>query len=117
MRSSALSNKTFGESQIMLGMSTFDVVGAIAWGLSTAPIPVYNKYGDPSSMYGAVGNPASCKTQGFFIQLSFTSIFYNVTLSAYYLLGKKLPGRKCIDQSNRFFTNSLFSSSHCERLA
>lgn len=101
MSSMTPSNMTFGDSQIMLGMSTFDLVGAIAWGLSTAPIPVYNKYGDPSSMYGAIGNPATCKTQGFFIQLSFTSIFYNVTLSTYYLLGKKLVGRKCIDQLNR----------------
>jgi hypothetical protein len=78
----------------MLGMSIFDVVSAISWGLSTAPIPVYNKYGDPTLMYGAIGDTASCKAQGFFIQLSFTSIFYNVTLSTYYLLGKQLAGRK-----------------------
>ena len=84
----------------MLGMSIFDVVSAISWGLTTAPIPAYNKYGDPTLMYGAIGDTASCKAQGFFIQLSFTSIFYNVALSTYYLLGKQLSGRKCIDRSN-----------------
>jgi hypothetical protein len=78
------------DSQIMLGMSVFDVVGAFAWALSTAPIPKYNKDGDSTYIYGAIGNNATCKLQGFLIQLSFTSIFYNVALSMYYLLGKEM---------------------------
>jgi hypothetical protein len=109
----------------MLGMSIFDVIGAIAWGLTTAPIPMYSKYGTPSSIYGSIGNNASCKAQGFFIQLNFTSIFYNITLSTYYLLGKKMAGRKCIDRLNRveklctngYVLNSLVFKSHCEGLA
>jgi len=80
---------TSDDSQIMLGMSIFDVVGAFAWALSTAPIPMYNRYGDPTYVYGAIGNNTTCKLQGFMIQLSFTSIFYNIALSIYYLLGKE----------------------------
>ena len=108
-------------------MSIFDVVSAIAWGLTTVPIPEYNKFGDPTKMYGAIGDTASCKAQGFFIQLSFTSIFYNVTLSTYYLLGKKLAGRKCIDRLNRGSIVQVgtpasdltfsFQNSYCDWLA
>jgi hypothetical protein len=79
-----------GDSQLMLGMSMFDVVGAFAWALTTAPIPTYNQYGDPTYVYGAIGNNTTCKLQGFMIQLSFTSVFYNVALSIYYLLGKEM---------------------------
>jgi hypothetical protein len=68
-------------------MSFFDIVGAIAWALSTAPTPVENENGDPTYVYGAVGTKASCTAQGFLFQLNFTSIFYNISLSSYYLLG------------------------------
>lgn len=67
-------------SQLVLGMSLFDIIGAIAWMFSTAPI-------NSDFVYGAAGTEATCKTQGFAFQLGFTSIFYNVSLSTYYLLG------------------------------
>jgi hypothetical protein len=69
----------------MLAMSAFDVFGSIAWGLTTLPIPEY-EYGEPSGIYGARGNEKTCKTQGFFIQLGYTSIFYNMSLSFYFLM-------------------------------
>ena len=61
-------------------MSLFDIVGATAWMLSTAPI-------DSEFVYGAVGTEATCKMQGVLVQLGFTSVYYNVSLSTYYLLG------------------------------
>jgi hypothetical protein len=70
---------------LMLAMSVFDIFSSIAWGLSTLPIPEY-EYGEPSGVYGARGNENTCKTQGFFVQLGYTSIFYNMSLSVYFLM-------------------------------
>jgi hypothetical protein len=67
--------------QLLFGMASFDVVTALAWGFATAPIPKEKFW-----VYGAVGNEGTCKTQAFFIQLGFTSVFYNVSLAVYYLL-------------------------------
>lgn len=75
-------------SQLVLGISLFDIVGCIAFGLSTIPVPEYNAYGETTRIYGALGNDATCKAQGFLIQLNFTALFYNISLSTYYLLGK-----------------------------
>jgi hypothetical protein len=70
---------------LMVAMSVFDIFSSIAWALSTLPIPEY-EFGEPSAIYGAKGNKATCKTQAFFIQLGYTSIFYNMSLSFYFLL-------------------------------
>jgi hypothetical protein len=70
---------------LMLAMSVIDIFSSIAWGLSTLPIPEY-EYGEPSGIYGAKGNEKTCKTQGFFIQLGYTSLFYNMSLSFYFLM-------------------------------
>jgi hypothetical protein len=70
---------------LMMAMSLFDIVGSLAWSLSTLPIPEY-EFGEPSGIYGARGNEVTCKLQGFFIQLGYTSIFYNMSLSFYFLL-------------------------------
>jgi hypothetical protein len=70
---------------LMVAMSVFDIIGSIAWVLSTLPIPEY-EYGEPSGIYGAKGNKITCKTQGFFIQLGYTSIFYNMSLSFYFMM-------------------------------
>jgi hypothetical protein len=70
---------------LMVAMSVFDIFGSIAWGLTTLPIPEY-EYGETSGMYGAKGNEATCKMQGFLFQLGFTSMFYNVSLSFYFLM-------------------------------
>jgi hypothetical protein len=70
---------------LMLAMSVIDIFSSIAWGLTTLPIPEY-EYGEPSGIYGARGNEKTCKTQGFFVQLGYTSILYNMSLSFYFLM-------------------------------
>jgi hypothetical protein len=67
-----------------VAMSVFDIFSSIAWALSTLPIPEY-EFGETSGIYGAKGNEATCTMQGFFIQLGYTSIFYNMSLSFYFL--------------------------------
>lgn len=67
-------------SRLMLCMAWFDLCTAIAWGFASAPID--SKY----DIVGARGNEATCTTQGFFIQLGFTSIFFNVSLALHYYL-------------------------------
>jgi hypothetical protein len=61
---------------------------------STLPIPEYSKYGEPTMIYGAKGTQGTCTTQGFFIQLGYTSIFYNVALSFYYLVTVRYSWRE-----------------------
>jgi hypothetical protein len=70
----------------MLAMSVIDIFSSTAWGLTTLPMPEYDENGDPSGIYGAKGNGKTCKTQGFFVQLGYTSIFYNMSLSVYFLM-------------------------------
>eukprot|EP00797_Seminavis_robusta_P008854 Sro162_g072850.2 (725) ;mRNA; r:45997-48171 len=68
--------------QLLVGMATFDIVTAFAWSFATLPIDA-DKAGH---VEGAMGNAATCKTQAFFIQLGFTSVFFNVSLAIYYVL-------------------------------
>lgn len=68
--------------QLLVGMAIFDICTAFAWVFATAPIDT--EVG--SHVEGSAGNEASCTAQGFFIQLGFTSVFYNVSLSFYYVL-------------------------------
>ena len=63
--------------QLVLGMVMFDLVTALAWSFGTLPIDDDESY----DVFGARGTDASCRAQGFFIQLGFTSIFYNVSLA------------------------------------
>jgi hypothetical protein len=99
--SSLVSTWIPAHSQIILGVSLFDIFGAIGWMLSTAPIPTEYSDGSPTYIYGAVGNDATCTAQGFLLQLSFTAVFYNISLSSYYFLGKWAAGVlysvKCVD--------------------
>ncbi|CAB9503324.1 expressed unknown protein [Seminavis robusta] len=68
--------------QLLVGMATFDIVTAIAWSFATLPIDTDKA----EHVEGAMGNAATCKTQAFFIQLGFTSVFFNVSLAIYYVL-------------------------------
>ena len=72
--------------QILLAMTCFDVVSSIGWGLTTLPIPRYDPFGDPTNIFGARGNDHTCTLQGFLVQMGFTSVLYNITLSGYYYL-------------------------------
>lgn len=68
--------------QLLVAMASFDVVTALAWVFSTAPIPSDEGW----YVEGAIGNEITCGIQSFFVQLGFTSVFYNVSLAAYYVL-------------------------------
>ena len=64
--------------QLMVSMSVFDLMGSVAYSLTTLPIPT--EY----YIEGSKGNDASCTAQGFFIQMGTTSAFLNVSLAFYY---------------------------------
>jgi hypothetical protein len=72
-------------NQLMLCMACFDVIYSTAWALGSFPIPT-----DPTKslipVYGQGGNEAICTFQGFLAQLGFSSILFNLSLSAYYLM-------------------------------
>lgn len=68
--------------QMLITVATFDIVTAVAWCFSTAPID--KDLAD--HVYGAMGSEATCKAQAFFVQLGFTSVFCNVSLAIYYVL-------------------------------
>lgn len=70
--------------QLLIGMAIFDLVTAFAWCFTTAPIDRNDS--EAAHVEGVMGSDATCTAQGFFIQLGFTSIFYNVSLALYYVL-------------------------------
>jgi len=86
MRSRRQKRKPFSVyHEIMLMMSMFDVCGSFAFAFTSLPIPAI-EFGLPSPFYGAQGNDATCTAQGFFIQMGFVGVLYNLVLSVYYVL-------------------------------
>lgn len=79
---SVKNNRDIVYYQLVGCMATFDLITAIAWAFSTAPIPVDVGY----NIEGASGTDGTCTGQAFFIQLGFTSVFCNVALTVYYYL-------------------------------
>ena len=71
-------------NRIVFLMSCADVVSSMAMAFSTLPVT------RSSGVYGGIGNRASCKIQGFFIQIALTSQMYNLMLSIYFYLALKL---------------------------
>jgi hypothetical protein len=71
--------------QLLMGMACFDVCTAVAWAFGTAPLPAGDEE-EWSHIFGARGTTATCTAQAFFIQLGYTSVFYNVSLTCYYVL-------------------------------
>lgn len=83
-----IQRKKLGQStfhQIIFAISLFDVIHSATWIFSSAPSPK-TVLGQNTWVYEAVGNEATCRAQGFFVQLGLTAVFYNISLSAYYLL-------------------------------
>lgn len=108
---SCLTTSNKQNSQLVLGMSFFDIIGALAWMFSTAPI-------NSDFVYGAIGTEATCKIQGWAFQIGFTSIFYNVSLSTYYLLGMSQASVLLLIQYEEYIlTLSSPLLSHCIWLA
>lgn len=80
-----LSDPKFREDvyyRLLLAMAVFDLATAIAWVFAKAPIDPKDK----PHVEGAIGTVATCRTQAFFVQLGFTSCFYNVSMALYYVL-------------------------------
>jgi hypothetical protein len=69
--------------RLILGMSLADLSSSIWFAMSTWPIP------EDSGVVYAIGNEASCRTQGFFIQFAISSAIYNSSLGFFYLLAVK----------------------------
>ncbi|KAL7474041.1 hypothetical protein ACHAW6_000039, partial [Cyclotella cf. meneghiniana] len=67
-------------NQLLSTLSLFDIMGSIAYALTTLPTP------ESDELYGAKGNTKSCTAQGFFIQIGTIACFLNVSLALYYLL-------------------------------
>eukprot|EP00934_Nitzschia_sp_Nitz4_P008305 Nitzschia sp. Nitz4//scaffold215_size37433//16057//17935//NITZ4_007751-RA/size37433-processed-gene-0.18-mRNA-1//-1//CDS//3329542151//8295//frame0 len=67
--------------RLMLGMSIYDVLESIFNFLSTWLIPKGTK-----DIAWAIGNEATCTTQGFFLMLGIAIPIYNACLSLYYVL-------------------------------
>lgn len=67
--------------RLLLGMSLFDCLASIAWFLGTWTLPA-----ESIPIYGANGSNATCATQGFFVQLSISTVLYNGCLAVYYFL-------------------------------
>lgn len=74
-------NRHMVQQRIVLSMSIIDVIVSTSWLFSNLFVPDWNK-----DMYWAQGNQSSCSTQGFIVQFSISSVFYNSALSLYYLL-------------------------------
>jgi hypothetical protein len=56
--------------QLVVVLAFFDcIVASLVWIVGTAAIPEIDPHGVPSGVYGARGNDASCRAQGFFVQL------------------------------------------------
>eukprot|EP00980_Cylindrotheca_fusiformis_P029422 scaffold23472_cov106-Cylindrotheca_fusiformis.AAC.1 len=94
--------------QLVCGMSIFDVSSSIANMFATLPIPEDTFFEStstpmPTGVYGARGNSATCTAQGFFIQLGYTSAFYNLMLSVYYVLVIKKGMRETQIQRLKYF--------------
>lgn len=71
---------------LLLLLSIVDCLSSIAWAFSTLPSPATDEYGDPTHVYGARGNDATCTAQGFFVQLGLTSPFYNLAMAIHHML-------------------------------
>ena len=87
-RKSSIGNKFSTYQMILLGMSLFDLSSSIAWMISTAALPSYDEERESESgVYGAKGNEATCKAQGFFLELGFVgSTAFTAILTSFYVL-------------------------------
>lgn len=69
------------QNQLLVGLSVFDLMGSVAYAFTTLPIPEGDWH-----ISGSKGNDATCKAQGFFIQIGTVASFINVSLAVYHLL-------------------------------
>jgi len=79
--------------QIVLAVASSDIVSSIWFVLADIPLPEYVTVADiPLPEYATVDgelvaeNTGFCTAQGFFIQLGFSAMFFNVSLTLFYML-------------------------------
>lgn len=82
--------------RIMLGLSSYDIVASLTFGLAPFLAP-----SSTSERVWAIGSDATCSFHGFLSQLSFAAVMYNAWLAYYYLFTVRL-GMKRYDFARRF---------------
>lgn len=65
---------------LIITLCAFDIVGSIGYAFTSYATPIEDY------IQGANGSDASCKAQGFFIQVGTISLYVNVSIAFYYLL-------------------------------
>jgi len=70
--------KVIGE--LIIFLCAFDIIGSLGFAFTSYPTP------KEDYVHGAEGNKASCRAQGFFIQIGTISMYINVSIAFYYLL-------------------------------
>lgn len=73
--------------RIMFGMSCADILGSVAMGLTTLPMPSELQEGDEDINYAGtrLGNEKTCQVQGFFVNFGLMCmLIYNGSLCFYY---------------------------------
>jgi len=78
LKSKKKRGKMYG--QLMAVMSTFDLMGSVAYSFTSLPTP------KEDYIQGSQGNDAACTAQGFFIQMGTIASYINASLAVYYLL-------------------------------
>ena len=66
--------------QMMIFMTTFDIIGSAAYAFTSLPTP------SEDYLNGSHGNDATCTAQGFFIQVGTVAAYMNISLAFYYYL-------------------------------
>ena len=61
-------------------VAMFDLMISTAMSFGSAPLPL------SSFFWGAHGTQATCRAQGFFIQLGSVEVFYSAGLTTYFLM-------------------------------
>ena len=89
--------------RLLFVMAIFDIITAGAWVFATAPIDE----DEAGHVYGANGNEATCTAQAFFVQLGFTSVFYNVSLAIYYILVVVYNKKECHLKAIQYYLHGL----------
>ena len=74
--------RQFVYHRLLLGMAVYDIVVSLWYFASTWPIPPSPSM--ETSAFGAIGSEASCRAQGFFLQLGMANAVYFAMLGTYY---------------------------------
>ena len=81
--------RNFVYHRLLLGMAFYDILVSLWYFASTWPIPspttsLYTGTEDGDFIIGAIGSDASCRAQGFFLQLGLANAVYFAMLGTYY---------------------------------